>query len=79
MNASSLIVVTEFGIVTLVSPLQPWKALSPISVTESGIVTLVSPLQIESYFPDLVTESELSLICHTCSPLQPSKQLPRFQ
>ena len=34
-----------FGIVTLVSPLQPENAEDPMLVTLSGIVTLVSPLQ----------------------------------
>ena len=33
--------VTLFGIVTLVRDVQPWKALLPMSVTLSGIVTLV--------------------------------------
>ena len=37
--------VTESGIVTLVSPLQPSNASDPMLVTESGIVTLVSLLQ----------------------------------
>jgi hypothetical protein len=37
--------VTEFGIVTLVRPLQPEKAQLPMEVTEAGIVTLVRPLQ----------------------------------
>ena len=37
--------VTLLGIVTLVSPLQPEKAIEPMLVTLSGIVMLVSPLQ----------------------------------
>jgi hypothetical protein len=50
--------VTEFGIVTLVSPLQLLNAKSPIVETESGIVTLVSPLQpLNANFPIVVTES----------------------
>ena len=36
---------TESGIVTLVSPLQPWNAYSPMLVTPLPIVTLVRPLQ----------------------------------
>ena len=36
---------TEFGIVTDVSALQPENARLPIEVTELGIVTDVSPLQ----------------------------------
>ena len=31
--------------VTEVSPLQPWKAYSPMPDTELGMVTEVSPLQ----------------------------------
>jgi uncharacterized membrane protein HdeD (DUF308 family) len=38
--------VTLSGIVTLVRPLQPWKAKSPMLVTLSGIVTLVRLLQL---------------------------------
>ena len=37
--------VTLSGIVTLVRPLQPLNAQSPMLVTLSGIVTPVSPLQ----------------------------------
>ena len=37
--------VTLSGIVTLVSPVQPSKANSPMLVTLSGIVMLVSPVQ----------------------------------
>ena len=37
--------VTELGIVTLVSEVQSEKALLPILVTESGIVMLVSEVQ----------------------------------
>jgi hypothetical protein len=37
--------VTLFGIVTLVSPLQPENAEEAMLVTLSGIVTFVSPLQ----------------------------------
>ena len=40
--------VTLFGIVTLVSPLQPPNADLPMRVTESGIVTLVSLSQLEN-------------------------------
>ncbi len=36
------------GIVTLVSPLQPENAYSPMLVTLAGMVTLVSPLQPEN-------------------------------
>ena len=36
--------VTESGIVTLVKPLQPQNAASPMLVTESPTVTLVKPL-----------------------------------
>ena len=38
-------VVTLFGIVTEVRPLQPEKAPSPMKVTLFGIVTEVRPLQ----------------------------------
>jgi hypothetical protein len=38
--------VTLEGIVTLVSPLQPENAFSPMFVTLFGIVTLVRPLQL---------------------------------
>ena len=38
--------VTPFGIVTLVKLLQLWKALSPMLVTLLPIVTLVKPLQL---------------------------------
>ena len=34
--------------VTLVKPLQPQNASSPIEVTELGMVTLVKPLQPEN-------------------------------
>ena len=37
--------VTEFGMVTLVRPEQPENAESPMLVTEFGIVTLVRPEQ----------------------------------
>ena len=37
--------VTEFPIVTEVSPVQPEKAEPPMLVTESGIVNEVSPVQ----------------------------------
>ena len=37
--------VTEFGMVTDVSPLQPEKAAPPMEVTEFGMVMEVSPLQ----------------------------------
>ena len=39
------ILVTESGIVTLVSPLQPENVLDPILVAESGIITFVRPVQ----------------------------------
>ena len=39
--------VTEFPIVTEVSPVQPEKAVSPMLVTEFPIVTEVSPVQPE--------------------------------
>ena len=45
-NAQLPISVTEFGIVTDVSPLQLQNAYSPIEVTELGIATDVSPLQL---------------------------------
>ncbi len=37
--------VTEFGIVTDVNPLQPKKTDCPMLVTEFGIVTDINPLQ----------------------------------
>ena len=37
--------VTELGMVTDVSPVQNWKARSPMLVTELGMVTDVSPVQ----------------------------------
>ena len=37
--------VTESGIVTLVSPLQPENVLDPMLVTLFGIITLVSLVQ----------------------------------
>ena len=37
LKASSPIEVTEFGMLILVRPLHPKKALSPIEVTDSGI------------------------------------------
>ena len=40
--------VTEFGMVTEVSEVQPWNALSPMDVTEFGMVTEVSPVQPEN-------------------------------
>ena len=40
--------VTLVGIVTVVSPLQPENAYSPMLVTLDGIVTDVSPLQPEN-------------------------------
>jgi len=39
--------VTLFGIVTLVRPVQPEKAAIPMLVTLFGMVTLVRPLQPE--------------------------------
>ena len=38
--------VTPLPMVTLVKPLQPWKALPPMLVTLLGMVTLVSLLQL---------------------------------
>ena len=40
--------VTEFGIVTLVKPLQPENAASSMLVTPLPIVTLVKLLQLEN-------------------------------
>ena len=37
--------VTLAGMVTLVSPVQPENAESPMEVTLAGMVTLVSPVQ----------------------------------
>ncbi len=37
--------VTELGMVTEVSPLQPRNALAPMEVTELPMLTEVSPLQ----------------------------------
>ena len=37
--------VTELGMVTVVKPLQPKNAASPMAVTELGMVTLVKSLQ----------------------------------
>jgi hypothetical protein len=54
--------VTEFGIVTVVSPLQLRNAKSPMLVTEFGIVTVVSPLQPKNaLFARAVTEKVLPL------------------
>ena len=44
-NAQPPMLVTEFGMVTLVKPEQPRKAPRPMLVTELGIVTLVRPEQ----------------------------------
>ena len=44
-NALFPILVTEFGIVTEVRPVQYRKAHSPILVTEFGIVTEMRPVQ----------------------------------
>ena len=38
-------VVTELGMVTLVKPLQPENAASPMVVTELPMVTLVRPVK----------------------------------
>ena len=49
--------VTEFGMVTEVKPVQPWKALLPMLVTEFGMVTEVKPVQPwKALLPMLVTE-----------------------
>ena len=40
--------VTESGIITLVNPVHPENALSPMDVTESGIITLVNPVHPEN-------------------------------
>ena len=53
--------VTELGIVTLVKPLQPWNAPSPMEVTELGIVTLVKPLQ-SSNAEERMEETELGMV-----------------
>ena len=54
--------VTEFGIVTVVSPRHLLNALLPMLVTELGIVTDVSPLQpVNALLPMLVTEYVLPL------------------
>ena len=45
-NALAPILVTDNGIVILVSPLQPWNAFAPMLVTEDGSVMLVSLLQL---------------------------------
>ena len=48
--------VTLFGIVMLVNPLQPWNAQSPMLVTLFGMVMLGSPSQSENAeLPMLVT------------------------
>jgi len=41
-------IVTEFGIVTLVNDLQLPKACAPMIVTEFGIVTLINDMQSEN-------------------------------
>ena len=48
--------VTELGIVTDVSPLQPEKTPKPMYGTELGIVTDVSPDREKALSPMLVTE-----------------------
>ena len=40
--------VTEFGMVTLVKPVQPENAWMPMEVTELGMVTLVKPVQLKN-------------------------------
>ena len=47
--------VTLFGILMLVSELQPAKALSPIFVTLFGILMLVSELQ-RTYLQPIITQ-----------------------
>lgn len=61
-NARLPILVTEFGIVTLVRLLQLSNALSLILVTESGIVTLVRLLHFaNTLLQILVTESGIDI------------------
>ena len=51
--------------VTLVKPLQPSNASSPIEVTELGMVTLVKPLQAQNApSPIEVTELEIIVFLH---------------
>jgi len=61
--------VTLFGIVTLVRPLQPLNAEDPMLVTLFGIVTLVSPLQPENAEESMLVT--LSGIVTLVSPLRP--------
>ena len=57
--------VTEFGIVTLIRPEQPENAPSPMLVTEFGIVTLIRPEQPENApSPMLVTEFGMVVFLH---------------
>ena len=61
--------VTLDGIVTLVRPLQPSNALSPILVTPDRIVTLVKPLQPSNALPPMLVT--LDGIVTLVRPLQP--------
>ena len=65
--------VTEFGIVTLVRPLQRQNASSPMEVTEFPIVTLLRPVQRENAIPPMeVTEFGIVMLVR---PLQPKNAL----
>ena len=73
--------VTDDGIVTDVSPLQPANAFCPMLVTEGGIVTSTSPLQPQNArSPILVTDdgivtSPFTPAMRICPPFEQSKPL----
>ena len=65
--------ITEFGMLMLFNPSQPWKALLPMFVTELGMSMVFSPLhQQNAYHSILVTELGMLMVV---SLVQPSKAL----
>ena len=68
-NASSQMEVTELGMVTLVSPLQPASIPSLMESRKLGIVTLIRLVQSQNaQSPIVVTELGMVMLV---SPLQP--------
>ena len=62
-NTDSPIVVTLFGIVTLVKPVQPWNVEGPMLVTPLGIVTLERLVQPENAEPPMEVTLFVKFTC----------------
>ena len=76
LKAYSPMLVTEFGMVTEVRPVQPENALLPMVVTLLGMVTEVRPVQpLKAEFPMLVTEFGMVTEVRHLKPLKASSPM----